>query len=293
MKQLGLIDRIAAARGLDALAGAVRDATHKLLRPGTVKDALHGVWLGHPLHPALAQVPVGAFLGAAVLDATGDRGPGARRLIACGVLASVPAALAGLADYADGHEEQQRIGVVHAAMNSAALLSYLGSLRLRSRNSRGAGVALGFLGCALATVSATLGGDLSFRRAVGPNHAAEVPHSGPADWTDLGPVDSFVGTTPVRAIAGLIPVLVVRSGEGFAVLHDRCSHMAAPLHQGEIVERDGQACVQCPWHGSVFRLADGAIVNGPATAPQPVLDTRVRDGRLEVKVREIPGVAAS
>src|SRR5579884_1104196 len=122
MKQLSLIDRIAGTRGLDGVASAVREATHKVLRPGTVKNVLHGVWLGHPLHPALAQVPVGAFLGATVLDLTGDRGPGARRLIGCGVLASVPAALAGLADNADAHEEQQRIGVVHAAMNSAALL---------------------------------------------------------------------------------------------------------------------------------------------------------------------------
>ncbi|HJP76283.1 MAG TPA: Rieske 2Fe-2S domain-containing protein [Pseudonocardiaceae bacterium] len=293
MRQLGLIDRVAAARGLDAIAGAVRDATHKLLRPGTVKDALHGVWLGHPLHPALAQLPVGAFLSAAVLDITGDRGPGAGRLIGCGVVASVPAALAGLADYADGHEEQQRVGIVHAALNSAALLSYLGSLTLRARNSRAAGVALGLVGCALATAGATLGGDLSFRRAAGPNHAAEVPHSGPADWTDLGSVDAFAGTTPVRAHAGLISVLVVRSGDGFAVLHDRCGHMAAPLHQGRIVEHDGVSCVECPWHGSVFRLADGAVVHGPATAPQPVLDSRIRGGRLEAKVREIPGVAAS
>ena len=135
MRQLALIDRIAAARGLDGVAGAVRDATHKVLKPGTVKNALHGVWLGHPLHPALAQVPVGAFASAAVLDVTGDRGRGARTLIECGIAASLPAALAGLADYADGHEEQQRIGVLHAATNSAALLCYLGSLTLRSKGS--------------------------------------------------------------------------------------------------------------------------------------------------------------
>jgi nitrite reductase/ring-hydroxylating ferredoxin subunit/uncharacterized membrane protein len=293
MGQLSLIDRIAATRGLDGFAGAVRDATHKLLRPGAVKDILHGVWLGHPLHPALAQLPVGAFLGAAVLDATGDRGPGAARLIGCGVVASVPAALAGFADYADAHEEQQRIGVLHAAMNSAALVSYLGSLTLRSRGRRATGIALGFLGCVLVTASATMGGDLAFRRAVGPNHAAEVPHSGPAEWSDLGSVDDFSATDPVRRTAGLISVLVLRSDEGFVVLHDRCSHLAAPLHQGELVERDGDACLVCPWHGSVFRLADGAVVDGPATAPQPVLDTRIRAGRLEAKVREIPGVPAS
>jgi nitrite reductase/ring-hydroxylating ferredoxin subunit len=178
-------------------------------------------------------------------------------------------------------------------MNSAALLSCLGSLRLPARGHRAAGIALGFLGCALASASATLGGDLSFRRAVGPNHAAEVPHAGPADWTDLGPIDTFAGSGPVRATAVLIPVLVLRTGEGYVVLHDRCSHMAAPLHQGELLECGGATCLQCPWHGSVFRLADGAVVDGPATAPQPVLDSRIRSGRLQAKVREIPGVAAS
>jgi nitrite reductase/ring-hydroxylating ferredoxin subunit/uncharacterized membrane protein len=293
MRQLNLIDRIAAARGLDGVAGLVRDATHKLLRPGAIKDMLHGVWLGHPLHPALAQLPVGCFVGAAILDATGDRGPGAPRLIGCGMVASLPAALAGFADYADAHEEQQRVGVLHAATNSAALLCYLGSLTLRSKGFRTVGVALGFIGCGFVTVSATLGGDMAFRRAVGPNHAAEVPHTGPAEWTDLGATDDFSETEPLRRDAGLIPVLVLRSGNRFVVLHDRCSHMAAPLHEGELVERDGEKCLECPWHGSVFRMADGAVINGPATAPQPVLDTRVRAGRLEAKVREIPGVPAS
>jgi nitrite reductase/ring-hydroxylating ferredoxin subunit/uncharacterized membrane protein len=293
MRQLRLIDRIAATRGLDGVAGVLRDATQKVLRPGAVKDALHGVWLGHPLHPALAQLPVGCFLGATVLDTTGDRGPGASRLIGCGLVASLPAALAGLADYADAHEEQQRVGVLHAAVNSAGLSCYIGSLTLRVRGSRTTAIALGLLGFGLVASGAALGGDLAFRRAVGPNHAAEVPHTGPADWTDLGPVADFSATEPARRQAGLIPVLVLRSGEGFVVLHDRCSHLAGPLHEGELVERDGVACLACPWHGSVFRIDDGTVVSGPATAPQPVLDTRVRNGRLAAKVREIPGVPAS
>ncbi|HEY2698614.1 MAG TPA: hypothetical protein VGJ45_24365 [Pseudonocardiaceae bacterium] len=189
MRQLRLIDRIAATRGLDGVAGVLRDATQKVLRPGAVKDALHGVWLGHPLHPALAQLPVGCFLGATVLDTTGDRGPGASRLIGCGL----PAALAGLADYADAHEEQQRVGVLHAAANSAGLSCYLGSLILRVRGSRTTAIALGLLGFGLVASGAALGGDLAFRRAVGPNHAAEVPHTGPARLDRSGAGRGFLG----------------------------------------------------------------------------------------------------
>ena len=33
-------------------------------------------------------------------------------------------------------------------------------------------------------------------------------------------------------------------------------------------------CVMCPWHESRFRLDDGSVVDGPATAPQPRYDVR-------------------
>lgn len=281
------------ATWLDGVAGAVRDAVTKVLPPGRYKDALHGVWLGHPLHPALAQFPVGCFTAAALLDATGDRSGAAARLIRFGVLGSLPAAAAGLADYAEAHEEQQRIGVVHATANAMALLCYLRSLRLRAAGRHGLGVATGLFGYLLAGTGAALGGELAYRWGTGPNHAAEVPHAGPEQWTDLGAVDDFADGQPVRRIAGLIPVLVLRERGEFAVVHDRCSHMAAPLHQGELVDLGGARCVVCPWHRSMFRLTDGAVMRGPATAPQPVLDSRVEDGRLQARVRPIQGVAAS
>lgn len=292
MKQIAPIDRIARAPWLDGVAGPLRDLVAKVLRPGRVKDLLHGVWLGHPVHPAMAQLSFGCFTGAAALDATGDRGDAASRLIGLGLATSVPTAAAGLADYADGHEEQQRIGVVHAAANAAGMLCYLGSLGLRRSGNPG-GRPLGLLAYGLLAGGAAIGGDLAFRWATGPNHAAEVPHAGPAEWTDLGAPADFPDGQPVRVQAGLIPVLVRRQGGEVLVMHDRCSHMAGPLHQGDLVTEDGHECVVCPWHHSAFRLSDGAIVRGPATAPQPVLDSRIHDGRVQAKVREIPGVPAS
>lgn len=292
MNQMAPFDRIARTSWLDGVAGPVRDLVGKVLRPGRMKDLLHGVWLGHPVHPALAQLSFGFFTGAAALDATGDRHGDAAQLIRWGVATSVPTAIAGLADYADGHEEQQRVGVVHAAANAAGLLVYLGSLGLR-RKGNPVGRPLGLLAYGLLAGGAAIGGDLAFRWANGPNHAAEVPHAGPADWTDLGPVTDFSNGKPARVMAGLIPVLVLLRGDDLLVLHDRCSHMAAPLHQGELVTQDGQECLVCPWHRSVFRLHDGTVVHGPATAPQPVLDSRVQDGHVQAKVREIPGVPAS
>jgi nitrite reductase/ring-hydroxylating ferredoxin subunit len=72
----------------------------------------------------------------------------------------------------------------------------------------------------------------------------------------------------------------VADGERFQVLADRCSHLSGPLSDGEL--DDG--CITCPWHGSVFRLSDGSVARGPATAPQPVFETRTRDGILQVSL---------
>jgi nitrite reductase/ring-hydroxylating ferredoxin subunit len=70
------------------------------------------------------------------------------------------------------------------------------------------------------------------------------------------------------------------------VLSDHCAHLGGPLHQGRIVTDQGDLCVTCPWHGSTFRLADGSVVHGPATARQPAFETRVTDsGSVQVRPR--------
>jgi uncharacterized membrane protein len=140
-----VIGRIARAKGLDGIAGPIRDA---VLKPGVIKDAMNGVWLGHSLHPVLAQMPIACFTGAALLDVTGTSERAARRLVGMGLLSSAPAAMSGLADFADSHEEQRRIGIVHAAANSFALGCYVGSLLLRLSGRTRAGVAVGLVGYA-------------------------------------------------------------------------------------------------------------------------------------------------
>jgi nitrite reductase/ring-hydroxylating ferredoxin subunit len=62
----------------------------------------------------------------------------------------------------------------------------------------------------------------------------------------------------------------------------RCSHAGGPLEEGEV---DDDLCVTCPWHGSHFRLADGSVVRGPASAPQPSFEVRSSDGNIEVRLR--------
>jgi nitrite reductase/ring-hydroxylating ferredoxin subunit len=76
-------------------------------------------------------------------------------------------------------------------------------------------------------------------------------------------------------------LLARRDGQVYAIA-EVCSHLGGPLAEGEF---SGDQ-VRCPWHGSCFSIKDGSVIHGPATHPQPCLETRVRDGKIEVKYAE-------
>lgn len=268
-------------RWLDRPAGPLRSAVRRALRHTPVRNALHGRWLGHSVHPALVQAPLGAFLSSAVLDLRGDQdAAAARTLVGTGLLASAPAALTGLADWAEGHEQQQRVGLVHAAANTAGLAMYALSYARRVR-APGSGRLLSLAGLAAVGLGGVLGGHLAYRQSLGPNQAEHVPHRVPPGWSDLCARDDLPTEGRTRQVMlGDQPLVVVRDGGRTRVLSDVCSHLSGPLHEGEL--SDG--CLTCPWHGSVFRVADGAVVRGPATAPAPSFQVRERDGRIEVRL---------
>ena len=247
----------------------------RLIRPGKVRDVLHGVWLGHPVHPMLVQATTGAWLSASILDLTGAGEKAARRLVAAGIGAAGPAVLAGAADWSEQHEQQMRVGVIHAAGNITALGLYAASLA--QRGPRAARL-LRLVGLAAVSASGLLGGHISFRLAGGANHAEEVPHLVEPGWQHLMPAADLPEGKPVRQLLGEVPVVAVRAGGTVRVLADRCSHMSGPLSDGELAD----GCLTCPWHGSVFRITDGSVARGPATAPQPAFETREVDGAIQV-----------
>ena len=274
-----LISRLEHESRLDGLVSAGQRVA-RLIPPGPVRDALHGVWLGHPLHPMLVQASIGAWLSASILDFTGGGEKGARHLVTAGLAAAVPAAAAGAADWSEQHEQQMRVGVVHAAGNLAALSLYGASLLSRRPPlSR----ALRLAGLAAVSGGGLLGGYISFRLAGGANHAEEVPHLVQPGWQHLMASADLPEGTPVRQMLGEVPVMAIRSGGVVYVLAGRCSHMSGPLSEGEL--SDGElagGCLTCPWHGSVFRVADGSVARGPATAPQPAFETREVGGAIQV-----------
>ncbi|CAG7645979.1 Rieske 2Fe-2S domain-containing protein [Actinacidiphila bryophytorum] len=283
---LALMGRVERAEPLDALAEALRRAV-RAVPLGKGRDLLHGRWLGHPVHPVLVEVPVGAWISAAVLDSKPGGGRAAGLLVAVGLAGAVPAAAAGLVDWAELERPQARVGLLHAALNVGAVTCYSASLaaRLTGHGLRGRAYALAGL-CTLG-VAAAAGGHLAYRQAAGANHAEDVPHLVPPGWTPVGPLAEIPHKQPVRRMVGEVPVAVVRDGDGSCrALADRCSHDGGPLSEGSV--EDG--CLQCPWHGSSFRLADGWNATGPATAPQPVFDTRLQDGQVYVRLRTPPPV---
>lgn len=283
MQPFDSIDRLEDVTALDRLAGPVRETVRRLLRPQALRDALHGVWMGHPLHPALVQAPVGAFASAAVLDALPGMERASRILIGTGIASAIPAAAAGLADWSEMHEQQQRVGFVHAALNVTGLAMYAASLTARVHGRPRAGKGLAYAGMGALLAGASLGGHLSYRQASGANHAEEVAHLVQPGWQDLCAVDDLEGDgQPQQVMLGTVALMVVRNGRDIDVLSDRCSHLSGPLHEGEL-SADG-SCITCPWHGSTFRLDDGSVVHGPATAPQHAFDVRVLDGRVQVKL---------
>ncbi len=278
----GLTSRLEHAKVLDTVIKPVSRALPRVL-PQRVRDVLHGTPIGHPLHPALTDLPIGAFSSVAILDALPGTGRAARALIAVGIAGAVPTALAGATDWSQLFREQQRVGLVHAAANQVALGLYAMSYAARRRGRPLRGKALAYGGFASMLGGAYLGGHLSFAQAAGANHAHAVPYLVPGGWHDVSALGDLPDGQAVRRVVDTVPVLLVRRGGQVAALADTCSHLAGPLHEGDLVDVQGSACIRCPWHGSTFRLDDGSVVHGPATAPQPRFDARVVSDRVEVR----------
>jgi hypothetical protein len=157
-------------RKLDTLVSALAGPAN-LVAKGPARRVLGGEWLGHPLHPALTDIPLGCWTASWFLDVLGGRSSrrASQRLIALGLLASLPTAASGLSDWSTIKEQPtRRVGAVHAALNSGALVVYFLSWRPRRRGRHGRGVMLGMMGGGVASVSGYLGGDLAFRSASEP-----------------------------------------------------------------------------------------------------------------------------
>ena len=200
-------------------------------------------------------------------------------LLGLGVLSALPTAASGLTDWTDTGGAARRIGLVHAIGNVATTACFTASLVARRRGHRGKGIGLSALGVAGQSASAYLGGHLSFGKGIGVDNTA-FDHE-PRRWTAVLDAAALSDGKPVKAETGAADVLLYKNGADVFAISDTCSHRGCSLADGDV--RDG--VVECVCHGSAFRLSDGEIVRGPATAPQAAYDTRITDGVVEVRSR--------
>jgi nitrite reductase/ring-hydroxylating ferredoxin subunit/uncharacterized membrane protein len=248
-----------------------------------VKNALHGTWLGHPLHPVLTDVPIGAWTMARIFDAMDAIG-GSRELraaadtsVAVGLAGAAGAAVTGLTDWSAIDGRARTVGLAHGLLNVSATALYATSLVMRRRRSRDAGVGFAMLGYAASMAAAYLGGHLVYGERIGVDHAAaqDLPTEFVPALRETGLLEGKLTCGDAKGVAVL---LLRRQGVIHAIVNT-CAHLGGPLCEGTL-EDD---IVQCPWHGSRFSVRDGHVVDGPATQPQPVFETRVRDGWIEVR----------
>ena len=248
-----------------------------------VSNALHGTWLGHPLHPALTSVPTGAVATSVALDAAsllpGRRGPlrdASRSALAVGIVSSVGAAITGVTDWQHTHEQARRIGLVHGLVNAVATSLYAMSWwdRRRGRHARGmAGSAVGY---GLTLGAGYLGGTLVYESGIGVHRSGA--RLGVDEWTPVLPVSALDGRPERVEVAG-VGVVLYRNGDDVLAVGEHCPHLSAPMADGWIDR--GQ--IVCPWHGSRFACESGMVQRGPATAALPSYPTRVRNGIVEVR----------
>ena len=249
-----------------------------------IADFLHGTWLGHPLHPVLTDLTIGAWAMCGIFDAAGaiadDEGfrQTADHCAFAGTISALPTAVTGAVDYSTFPEHSATPATLHAMLNSINFGLWAMSVYERQRGNRGRGVLYSTLAIGLTCVSAWLGGMLVYKHKVGVDHSDLFDK--PQGWTPILSASALHQRRPVRAEYDGKPILLYRDRDKVCAIGATCSHDGGPLNEGKF--QDG--CVQCPWHDSVFDLQTGDIVHGPATQPQPAFEARIRDGQVEIRL---------
>jgi nitrite reductase/ring-hydroxylating ferredoxin subunit/uncharacterized membrane protein len=284
-------------QALDAAEGVGKAGTrvslaihHAVLAGGEptryIADFLHGTWLGHPLHPVLTDITIGAWSMGTVMDVIGGVNDSdysrkaADQLMTIGTLSAVPTALSGLADFSTFPDWSANTATWHAALNTVNFGLYLWSVTERKRGNRARGVLLSSLALGLTCVSAWLGGKLVYRAKVGVDHSDRFEQ--PKTWKPVLDAIDLPPRQPKRVDFEGKGILLYRNAGQIHAIGSVCSHAGGPLEDGKF----HGSCVQCPWHDSVFDMRDGHIVHGPATSNQPAFETRVKNGQIEIRLSQ-------
>lgn len=286
-----LMERIVEAMPfLDSVGERVQPKVREAVEAGgtTTRNVLDGVWFEAPLHPALTDLPVGAWTAAATFDGL-DAVSGSRAMrnaadasLALGTVGALGAAVTGLSDWRYLSGGSRRMGVAHALLNTIGLLLSVVSLTLRATGRRNAGRLTFLAGYSVSGMAAHLGGELSYHYGLRVDRNV-FQGTGPDEYTPVLDEGELAQDEMRRVEVDGVGILLSRSSSGdVCAIAATCNHFGGPLEEGE---REGDTVV-CPLHHSRFDLCSGAAIDGPATFPQSRYETRVRDGRIELRASE-------
>lgn len=253
-----------------------------------VTNMLHGVWLGHPVHPPLASLSTGSIGTTIALDVVSIL-PGrsrsevvnasrfAQHALGVGIAANIGAAVTGATDWQHTHEEDRRVGVVHGLLNLVAIGLYLMSWVDRRRGRHLRGIARTAAGYGITMASGYLGGAMVFGSGVGTDQSGKRLEL--HEWTPVLPVASLEDGQPQRVGVDGVGLVLYRNGDKVSAVGEFCPHLAAPMADGWL----DRGRIVCPWHGSWFHAGCGEVLRGPSAAALPCYETRLRDGMIELR----------
>lgn len=276
-------------RGLSNGIAGVADGFYRILgAPGKLlQDLLNGSWLGHSLHAVLVDVVIGGATAALLLDvlrvlfSVEGLETATTWVLALAWLSAIGAILSGLTDYKDTapNSAERDVAGLHGLVNIVATVAFTISLLQRLGDAHDGAFWTLLLGYLVISVGGYIGGHVVFKYGYMVNHNAFNRGKRAKQFTAAVPVSEVPEGTPTKVMFGTTAVMLVRRGDVVHALKETCSHAGGPLSEGEL---KGDT-ITCPWHFSTFRLADGAVVHGPAGSRQVSYRARINGDQVELQ----------
>ncbi|MGZ8512581.1 MAG: Rieske 2Fe-2S domain-containing protein [Candidatus Limnocylindria bacterium] len=272
----------------NALANGVEAVFRALGSPGKLlQDLLNGSWLGHSLHAVIVDVVIGGativvffdvlrtFFAVDGLTTASTWGLG---LVALAALGAILSGLTDVKDTPPSHAERD-VAVFHGIVNFVGTVLIVLSFLQRLGSSHDVAFWLLLVGFLVISVGSYIGGHIVFKYGYMVNYNAFSKGRRAKEFTVVAPLVDVPDGTPTKIMFGTTAVMLVRRGDAVHALKETCSHAGGPLSEGAL---EGDR-ITCPWHGSVFRITDGAVVHGPAASRQPSYRARIADGQVELQ----------
>jgi nitrite reductase/ring-hydroxylating ferredoxin subunit len=171
------------------------------------------------------------------------------------------------------------MGVAHGLLNTIGLVLCIVSLILRATERRNAGRLAFLAGYSISGMAAHLGGELSYHYGLRVDRNV-FEEAGPDEFVPVLSEVELAQDELRRVEVEGVGILISRTSAGeVCAIAATCNHFSGPLEEGK---REGDTVI-CPWHNSRYDLCSGQVIDGPAVFPQSRYETRVRDGKIEVK----------